>query len=430
MNGKPNPSSPDPSVADTGGAASPVDAAPKNKRIALVFSGFGGGGLERSMLRTAAGLRARGYDIDLVVLEAEGDLRDEVPAGARVVELDKAPLWRVRAQLLSADAGLLRYAVKKKTPNRMRCLPSLVRHFSKSPPDAIFAAGPRYNLMAVWAKRLARLPARVIVSKRDQASDPMLEPNMLRGRYPATLIGRTYQQADVIVAVSNGVADDLAEAAGIPRDRITTVYNPVVGPDVHAKAREPLDHPWFAAGEPPVILGVGRLHQQKNFPMLIKAFARVRAKRPARLVILGGSDPGGGHEAYEANLRALPAKMGVADDVDFAGFVANPYAYMARATVFALSSNNEGLPGVLIQAMACGCPVVSTDCVSGPCEILDGGRFGPLVPVGDAIEFAKGIEWALDDPLPSDQLRARADLYTVERAVNRYIELMFGPGAR
>jgi glycosyltransferase involved in cell wall biosynthesis len=115
----------------------------------------------------------------------------------------------------------------------------------------------------------------------------------------------------------------------------------------------------------------------------------------------------------------------VADDVDLPGFVANPFAYMARASAFVLSSLYEGLPGVLIQAMACGCPVVSTDCPSGPAEILDGGRFGSLVPVGDELAMAEAIVASLDHPIASERLRARAQLFSVERAVDRYVDLMF-----
>jgi glycosyltransferase involved in cell wall biosynthesis len=230
--------------------------------------------------------------------------------------------------------------------------------------------------------------------------------------------------ADAIVAVSNGIADDLAKHAGIPRERITTVYNPVVTQELIVKAQQPVDHAWFAPDAPPVILGVGRLHPQKDFATLIRAFARVRSQRPARLVLLGAADAG--REGYANDLRSLSAVLGVADDVRFEGFVANPFAYMSRASVFVLSSIHEGLPGALIQALACGCPAVSTDCVSGPREVLDNGKFGLLVPVGDDAQMAEAITRAFDDPLPSERLKARADLFSVDRAVQQYWNLLFG----
>jgi glycosyltransferase involved in cell wall biosynthesis len=242
------------------------------------------------------------------------------------------------------------------------------------------------------------------------------------------LIRRGYLQAGATVAVSNGVVDDLAACAGIPRSRITTVYNPMVGPVLVAKAQHLPDHPWFAPGEPPVILAVRRPDPQKNLATLIRAFVRERAQRPVRLLILGGSEDDQSHAEYARKLRALSKQLDLAEDVSFAGFVANPFAHMARAAVFVLSSTFEGLPSVLIEALACGCPVVSTDCPSGPAEILDSGRFGAMVPVGDDHAMAVAIAATLDRPIAAARLRERADLFNVDRAVDRYVDLMFDQG--
>ena len=397
------------------------------QRIAFVLHGFSGGGMERSMLRLAEGFIARGFAVDFVVAEAAGELLGEVPGSARIVELERGRLWRARAYGFAADRGAWRLLLQPRSKISLlkpliRRLPSLVDYFRRARPDAILAAEPRFNLLAVWGRDLSRGRSRVVVSERIQVSHHATFEGPWADRRLHDLLQRAYLKADAIVAVSDGVADDLAAYAGIPRERITTVYNPVVGPDLERRAREPLGHPWFAAGAPPVILGVGRLDQQKDFGTLIRAFARVRARRPARLVILGADSRM--QPACSAELKALPGALAVAEDVAMPGFVDNPLAYMARSAAFVLSSLYEGLGVVLIEALACGTPVVSTDCPSGPREILDHGRFGPLVPVGDDAALAAAIEAVLDDPPPSERLRARADLFSVTQGVDNHLKLL------
>jgi len=402
------------------------------RRVAFVLHGFSGGGMERSMLRLAEAFLGSGLAVDFVVGQAKGELLADVPAAARIIELAKRPVFRARPHGLAADPRAFALLLRPKSMMGMlkpllRRLPSLAAYLRESRPDAILAAEPRYNVIAVWGRRVSGLDCRVVISERIQVSrhatfgGPWGEPR-LHG-----LLRRAYLGADAIVAVSDGVADDLAAHAGISRARITTVYNPVVGPDLVAKAEARPDHPWFAPGAPPVILAAGRLDPQKDFATLIRAFAGVRQRRPARLMILGAANPG--NPACAAELRALPGTLGVGDNVALPGFVDNPFAFMAHASVFVLSSLYEGLPGVLIQALACGCPVVSTDCPSGPAEVLDGGRFGPLVPVGDVTALARAIGQVLDHPPAAERLRARAALFSVDRAADHYLELLF-PASR
>jgi glycosyltransferase involved in cell wall biosynthesis len=231
------------------------------------------------------------------------------------------------------------------------------------------------------------------------------------------MVKRTYRFADGIVAVSNGVADDLTEKARIDRDTITTIYNPVVDDTLGEMAAHTPTHPWFGAGQPPVILGVGRLTPQKDFQTLLRAFARLRGEREIRLLILGE-----GRQRTE--LTALARELGVTDDFDMPGFVDNPYQYMARASVFALTSLYEGLPGVLIQALACGCPVVSTDCPGGSAEILENGKYGRLVPVQDASELANAIRSTLDAPPDPNELKVRASTFSTVNATRHYLEFI------
>ena len=214
------------------------------------------------------------------------------------------------------------------------------------------------------------------------------------------------------------MGDDLASVAGIPRERIEVIYNPVMRPELQEKAQAPLDHPWFKPGGPPVVLAVGSLSVQKDFPTLIQAFAQVRQARPARLLILG---EGTERPALEALIRQLDLEQ----DVSLAGFVTNPYAYMAQASLFVLSSRWEGLPGVLIEALCCGTPVISTDCPSGPREILRKEEYGQLVPVGDVPALARAIEKTLARKTPSPPCESWLP-FERETTVNQYLKILLG----
>jgi glycosyltransferase involved in cell wall biosynthesis len=225
-----------------------------------------------------------------------------------------------------------------------------------------------------------------------------------------------YPQAHRVVAVSHGVATDILHLYQLPTAKVAVIYNPVVTPELIARSWEAVEHPWLAAGEPPIILGVGRLTAQKDFATLIRAFARVRQHDEARLIILGEGE-------HRPILEQLIGELGLQAWVALPGFVENPYAWMRRAAVFVLSSRWEGLPTVLIEAMACGTPVVATDCPSGPREILEGGKWGKLVPVGDAVGLAEAICQTLKEGSPSD-LSIRASDFSLERAVESYLQVL------
>jgi glycosyltransferase involved in cell wall biosynthesis len=236
------------------------------------------------------------------------------------------------------------------------------------------------------------------------------------------LIKIFYPWADAIVANSRGVAEDLMKLTGLPRDKIQVIYNPVVTPELFAKAEEPLDHPWFRPGEPPVILGVGRLTQQKDFPTLIRAFALVRKERPARLMILGEGEE-------RPKLEALVRELRLEEDVALPGFVENPYKYMKRAAVFVLSSKWEGLPTVLIEALALGTQVIATNCPSGLEEVLEGGRWGRLVSVGDFAGLAQAILDRLNNARSgntSGQVEYAIQRFSLEKIVQMYCDILLG----
>lgn len=405
-----------------------------HRRLAFLLDNLGAGGVQRMTFAMARCCADRGHRVEILVCDPAGSLRDALPEGVALTVLPAQAHARTRWLAARADPlGLpqlvLPVLMARRPEGPLACLGGLADHLRSARPDALIAATPRLNLMAVWARRLAGVPTRLLLSERTTPSHDLGHGRKWRKRFLPPLMRRAYAQADAVVAVSNGVAEDLAALAGLPRGLIRTVYNPVVGPDLARLSREPVDHPWFEPGGPPVILSVGRLSGQKDFPTLIRAFARLRAERPARLLILGGGASETATAERIAALRALAADLGVADDLDLPGFAANPYAYMARARLFVLSSAWEGFGNALVEAMACGCPVVSTDCPSGPAEILDHGRYGPLVPVGDDAALAAAMENQLATPPPADVLQARAGEFTVRRATDAYLQALFGEDA-
>ncbi len=403
--------------------------------IAFFMTSLGGGGVERVMLNLAHAYVERGYRVDLVLCQVEGPYQDQVPKGVKVIGLEAGPAgWLARAYILAADpqgfVALLRpVLLPVKSWKQFRYLPDLIRYLRRERPHVLLSATTHINLMALWAQRLARVSTRMVVSEHNTQAQALKEdPKKKRWhwRFLPPVIHRTYLWADAIIAVSDGVADDLSLITGIPRKCLTTIYNPIVTPELQRKAQVPLDHPWFTLGTPPVILGAGRPRAQKDFPTLIRAFARARAVREMRLMILGGGKDERRDAQYKAQLLALADQLGVVDDVALPGFVENPFAYMARASVFVLSSAWEGFGNVIAEALACGCPVVSTDCPSGPAEILENGKYGPLVPVGDDMALADAILSVLGTPPDRDQLRARSAMFAVDYAAEQYLEVLLG----
>ncbi len=374
------------------------------------------------MLTLVAAMLERGRRVDLLLCRAKGPLLEVIPEGVNVIELPASGGLASRA-LLTAQVGLraLRPVVlaKKIAPEVTR-VSALARYLDNHGPDALLSALTYANLTALWANQLAKHPVPVVVSERNALATACADPRRYRKwrfRYLPPLVRHTYPQSAAVVAVSEHVERELREDIGLQHPRLVTLHNPVVDENLRKQAAQPLDHPWFAPHQPPVVLAVGRLTQQKDLPTLLHAFALLRERRPARLMILGDGD-------LREELTALCERLHIAENVALPGFVMNPFPYMARAGVLALTSVYEGLPGVLIQAMACGCPVVSTDCRGGSREILVDGKYGPLVPVGDAPSLADALTAQLQQPTPSEQLRQRANDFGVTQATTRYLALL------
>jgi glycosyltransferase involved in cell wall biosynthesis len=367
-----------------------MNVAARRRKLAVFIPSFRGGGAERVMVTLASGFAARGYAVDVIVAQREGPNAPPAGAGVRVVDL--------------------------RSKRVLAAMPGLVRYLRRDSPDVLVSALPHANVIAAWARRLAGGQTRLVLTEHNTASLLAENARRLRARVLPRFMRLAYPLADALVAVSDGVADDLARVAAVGRDAVTRIYNPVVFPGLQALAEAPLEHPWADPAEPPFVLGVGRLNAQKDFATLIRAVAELRERRRLRLMILGEGEE-------RASLEALGRELGLGGDLAMPGFVPNPYAYMRRAATFALSSRWEGFGNVLVEAMACGIPVVSTDCPSGPAEILEHGRHGALVPVGDARALAAAIESRLGTS-PSAAAAARARAFSVDAALERYAQVL------
>ena len=368
--------------------------------ISLFIPNLDGGGAERVMLHLAEGFAKRGFDVDLVVAQAEGAYLSKIPDTIRLVNLDaKSPV------ILFKTLALKQY-LKQEQP---AFLISTLDIFSS----------------ATWAKRLAGVKTQVVMCVQTNLSQQFQDRHaMLMQKIKWAVVQRFYPWADAIVTASEGVARDIEQHAKISMQQMTVIHNPVVTSDFSEKAQEAIAHPWFADDQPPVLLGVGRIVKQKSFATLIQAFARVRQCCPARLMILGDVDPR--EPGVKPELEGLIKKFGLQDDVLFLGFVENPYAYMARANVFVLSSIYEGFGNVVAEAIAAGTPVVSTDCESGPAEILNKGQYGELVPVGDHEAMANAIVATLNQPMDTQVLKVRSQAFTIDCIVHQYLDVLNG----
>lgn len=361
--------------------------------IALFMPSLEGGGAERMMVHLANAFVKRGIQVDLVLVRAVGAYQDEVADEVRIIDLQAS-------RILTA-------------------FPKLVRYLRTHRPEAMLSTLTFANVVATWACRWVSHPPRLVLREANTVSAISGPSSELKNRLIPHLIGCFYPRADQVVTISKGAQEDLIKVSDLPSQALTTIYNPVVTEELIKKARDLPNHPWFVEGTLPIILAVGRLEPQKNFETLIRAFRRVHDEKKARLLILGE-----GKEREK--LESLVHSLSLADVVDIPGFVSNPFCYMANSDLFVLSSRFEGLGNVLVEAMATGCPVVSTDCPSGPREILEDGQWGTLVPVGDEEALATAILDAIDSPRCSDELRKRAQAFSASQSVDQYLDVLLG----
>ncbi len=361
-----------------------------SKSIAVFLPSLRGGGAERVTLLLIQGFVERGFSVDLILAQAEGPYLKYLPSGVHLVNL-----------------GVSRTSF---------ALHGLVRYLKLLRPHVLLSALDHANVVAIIARHIARTGTRLVVSVHAPLSLVNTYASNMRGRLVPRLVRKLYPLADEVVAVSQGVAKDLIYHWGCDKANLRVIYNPVLTPDLIRKSSIPLNHPWFQPGAPPVILSVGRLSREKDFPTLLRAFALVKQEISAQLMILGeGRD--------RPLLEQIVKQLNLHGAVAMPGFVENPYPYMRHANLFVLSSLWEGFGLVLVEAMACGTPVVSTDCPTGPYEILEGGKWGKLVPVGNPQVLAEAILDTLRNPTQFDPTVRAAD-FSLERAVEAYLDVL------
>jgi len=398
-------------------------------------------GTERVTANIAKGLAACGHKVDFLVEDDSGWLIEELAADPNIRVINLAGqrvafmlqrLFQLRIILANlvatpwhlpgTDNSVTRRLLRVMTHNNAPVL-ALLRYINTEQPASVLSFLNYPNLVLLLVAPYVGTDTRFMVNVRNHITTSARYGKSKWMRSVPQLIRRFFPRADCVVGPSHGVVDDVRAITGLPDERFRVIVNPVYRPEITELSKESPEHPWFADGDIPVIVAAGKLKPQKDYPTLLRAFAKVREHRPVRLIILGRGP-------LRETLTAQAGSLGISADLDMPGHVKNPYAFFRKAAVYVLSSAWEGLPNVLIEAMACGSPVVSTDCPSGPAEILDGGRVGRLVPVGDADAMAAAIRAQLDSPPDRQAIIARAREFSFERAVTDYEALLTGQSGR
>ena len=369
----------------------------KSKPIAFLLPDLEWGGLGRVAVNLAKEISNRGISVDLVVGSATGVFLKEIPPQIRIVDFER----QIEPRLQSA----------------LKILLPLRRYLQIEKPTALVCYPYTCNVVTLMAKMLVRSKVKLVLVEQIILYEKQEKKQQkLQERFLPILMRWLYPSADKVVACSQGLARDLEIYLGFNHGRIDVIYNPVIDEKLAEKAHLFVEHPWFNKGEIPVVLGAGRLVRQKDFATLIRAFALVKKEQKVRLVILGEGQ-------LKNQLLTLVGQLNLENDVVILDFVENPYAYMAKSAVFVLSSGWEGFGNVVAEALAAGAPVVSTNCPSGPAEILDNGKYGELVAVGNSQGMAEAILRVLSGKVRSVD-SAWLEQFTLKYSAQKYLELI------
>lgn len=381
----------------------------QQKKVAFLLHSLEGGGIQRVALNLLKEMVKRDdISLDLVVASASGSYLEQIPSEVRVIDLHTNISFR--------------------TKSLIRLVPAIANYLRQEKPDVLLSHLPYVNSLAVIAKLLSLIPVKLILIEHTFPYNKAIElesyaarNNQQKWQLLTTLMPiimrRVYPLANEVVTVSQGMARELEQYLKLKPNSIQVIYNPVIDDSLYLKFNAPLEHPWFQPNQPPVFVAVGRLAAQKDYVTLLRAFAQFREQHPGRLLILGEGE-------LRSQLENLVSELSLENDVYLPGFVSNPYAYMSRASALVLSSVWEGLPTVLIEAMSCGCQIISTKCPHGPDEILEQGKYGWIVPVQDATALSKAMKQALEIPKNPDHLKHRSQQFKAEQAVSAYLNLI------
>lgn len=360
-------------------------------RIAFYLTSPNGGGAERAMIAVANYFAAEGREVDMVFGRPNGPYRGDVDRRVRVVDLN---VKRLRKMVLPMH-----------------------RYMRRERPDLVVSAFPPCDLVMLFGRKFLGWKTKLVISVQNHPIEMGRHSASWLDRFWPVLIRRSYGAAECVLGISSGVAEAVAGLLGRRLDAVPVIPNPVITPEFMEKLNEEPDHPWFHDGGAPILLAAGRLTLQKDYPTLFRAFALLLRRRPARLIVLGEGED-------RAELEKLVRELGISSHLAMLGFVPNPYCWMKRAHLFVLSSRWEGFANVVAEALACGVPVVSTDCPSGPGDILSRGAFGQLVPVGDVEALAHALDKALNQPVERERLIARGMSFSIDDIAPRYLALI------
>ena len=361
------------------------------------------------MIEVANELSARGYAVDVVVLKRVGEYESHLDSSIRIVDLDA---WRM-----------------------LFSLPKLVGYLRRERPRAVMATDEHTHLLLLAARFVACVKTRVILRVGNVYTELYARYTDQKHRIMLQMIKAWYRYADIIIANSKGVADDIRALTKIPEDRITVIYNPKDMRAIEEKLRQPSGHPWLDEKSLPIVITHGRLREQKNLGLLIHAFAGLPASVSARLVLVGS-----GRE--EERLKEEVRRRSLEDTVAFVGYAENPYAFLAKADVYVSASLWEGLSNSLVEAMACGLPIIASDCNAGPREVLapetdyrarlsagvEYAPYGILTAVNDETALTDALTALLSDATMrmayADASRTRAKDFDAGPIITAYIEAM------
>ncbi len=367
----------------------------KKAHIAILLPSLAGGGAERSMLVLAATLADLQYRVDLLIASRQGQYSNDIASNVNVFDLGARRVHK-------AFLPLAKYLIKHR-------------------PGTLISTMDHANIIAIFASRLFSQKTCVVSRISCNHTGSLKHYNSLKRRVMLRITPFVYHMSNLVVCPSYGVAEDIVTNFGFLKDKIQVIYTPVYRSELKLDAEAPIYHPWLIGEQFKVVLAVGRLAPEKDFETLIRAFSLAAKHRSSLRLIILGEGP------ERTKLERLSHELGIGRKLDMPGFVTNPYAYMSRANLFVLSSTYEGMPVALVEALCLGTPVVSTDCPSGPAEILAGGTYGRLCPVGDSEAIAAAILSTLQcNSASEDGMRHARSLFSADMSARTLIRAISG----